>query len=185
MGIHYPGLNGFFGTRATFMLDVIFAAMFLVLPILSWSIWLVRVKKNYTLHKRVQLGLFAALLLSVTLFEIDVRFVSGWRERAEPSPYYASLTTDGPFWDAICLRVLQFNSVPGLVSRALAIHLVFSITTLLLWTNVVINALKRSAAQPLPNMSGSSHRFWGWLTVCDTALTAVTGAIFYWLAFVS
>ena len=34
----FHGINGFLGTRASIMLDVVFLAMFLVLPVLAWSI---------------------------------------------------------------------------------------------------------------------------------------------------
>ena len=43
------------------MLDVVFLAMFAIMPVMSWSIWLVRHRQHYALHKRIQLGLgFAA-----------------------------------------------------------------------------------------------------------------------------
>src|SRR5262249_6247353 len=83
----YAGINGFLGTRASLMLDVVFLAMFAVLPILGWSIWLVRVRHNFALHKRVQLSLGVVLLLAVTLFEVDMR-VNGWKPRASESPYF-------------------------------------------------------------------------------------------------
>ena len=38
----YPGIDGFLGTRASLMLDVVFLAMFAVLPVMGWSIWKVR-----------------------------------------------------------------------------------------------------------------------------------------------
>ena len=36
-----PGINGILGTRASLMLDVVFLAMFAILPVLAFSIWLV------------------------------------------------------------------------------------------------------------------------------------------------
>jgi hypothetical protein len=79
------GIDGFLGTRASLMLDVVFAAMFVVLPVLAWSIQQVRVHRRYLLHKRVQLTLGTILLVAVTLFEIDMR-LNDWTLRANSSP---------------------------------------------------------------------------------------------------
>ncbi len=61
-------MQGFLGSRATFMLDVVFLAMFVVLPVLGFSIYLVRAKKNYLWHKRIQLALGAVLAVAVAAF---------------------------------------------------------------------------------------------------------------------
>lgn len=160
----YEGIDGFLGTRASFMLDVVFVAMFAVIPILAWSIWLVRYRQNYALHKRVQLVLVAVLGVTVGLFELDIR-INGWRHRAEESPYYA-----GPGgW--------------GGVEISLAIHLLFAITTFVLWVFVVVRALRNFPHPPLPAVHSRSHRFWGWAAAIDMLLTALTGWIFYLLAF--
>jgi hypothetical protein len=81
------GINGFVGTRASLMLDVVFLAMFAVLPLLGWSIWLVKRRGNVELHKHAQLALSAVLLITARAFEIDMR-LNYWKYRAEASPYY-------------------------------------------------------------------------------------------------
>ena len=55
------------------MLDLVFLAMFAVLPVLGWSIAQVKYHRRYLLHKRVQLTLGAVLLVTVSAFEIDMR----------------------------------------------------------------------------------------------------------------
>lgn len=181
----YPGIDGFLGTRASIMLDVVFIAMFAIVPIMGWSIWLVKRRRNYLLHKRIQVALMVVLGLAVGLFEIDVRFISGWQERAEPSPYYAAVPSAGPIWDALFLNVLGRTSVPGWVFRALLIHLVFAVSTALLWAWVGAAALRRFPNPPAPNEHSQRHRRWGQIAAWDMVLTAVTGWIFYWLAFVA
>jgi len=52
--------SGFLGTRGSLMLDVVFLAMFAVLPLLALSIYLVKQKK-YALHKLINLILGAVL----------------------------------------------------------------------------------------------------------------------------
>jgi putative membrane protein len=181
----YPGIDGFLGTRASIMLDAVFSAMFVVVPVLAWSIWLVKYRHRWELHKKIQLVLLGTLAFAVTLFEIDMRFVSGWRERAMPSPYYAAVSSSGPFWDAICLELLGMERVPGAVFRALAVHLLFAVSTSVLWGWTAARALKRFPRPAAPNDYSVAHRFWGRLAAADMVLTALSGWTFYWLAFVA
>jgi len=162
MLLAYAGINGFLGTRASLMLDVVFLAMFLVLPVMGLSIGMVRFRKNYLWHKRAQLILAVVLLTAVAAFEIDMQFVSGWRDRAAPSPYWKT----------------------G-VMTSLDVHLVFSISTFFLWLYVVTGALRNIPRPPGPSSYSRRHTFWARLAAIDLVLTALTGWIFYWLAFVA
>ncbi|MFO0897841.1 MAG: DUF420 domain-containing protein [Pirellulales bacterium] len=161
----YAGFDGFLGTRASLMLDLVFLAMFAVLPVLGWSVWLVRVRRNFTLHKRVQLLLGAVLLVTVTAFELDMR-LHGWRERARPSRFYGQ---EGAW---------------GLVDLSLTVHLIFAVSTALLWIWVIVGAWRRFEHPPRPNAYSPTHRRLGWAAAIDMGLTALTGWIFYLLAFV-
>ena len=160
------GFDGFLGTRATFMLDVVVLAMLGLLPVLAWSIYLVSYRRQYALHKRVQLALGIILLATVFLFELDVR-INGWRDRASASPY--SGQSGGVDW----------------VYTALGIHLFFAITAAILWAAVIIQALRQFDAPPKPGTHSAWHRRYGYLAAVDMLCTAVTGWIFYWLAFVA
>jgi hypothetical protein len=158
----YPGIDGFLGTRASLMLDVVFTAMFVVLPVLAWSIRQVRSHQRYLLHKRVQLALGLVLLVAVALFEIDMQFITDWRKRAEPSPYYST-------W----------------VFPVLYIHLFFAIPTAVLWVFVIVQALRRFPVPPLPGAHSRQHIFWAWLAAFEMLMTSLTGWLFYALAFVA
>jgi len=158
----FSGLSGFLGTRASLMLDVVFLAMFLVLPVLGVSIAMVRFRRNYAWHKRAQLILALVLFIAVAAFEIDMQFISGWRDRAATSP----------FWKT------------GVMS-SLYIHLIFSISTFVLWIYVVAGALRNIPRPPGPSAYSHRHMFWARLAAIDLVLTALTGWIFYWLAFVA
>ena len=59
--IYRPG-SGFLGTGSTLMLDVVVCA--LVVPLLAFSIYTVKARRNYLLHRQLQLSLGAALLLA-------------------------------------------------------------------------------------------------------------------------
>ena len=160
------GIDGFLGTRASLMLDIVFLAMFVVMPVLGGSICLVKFRRQYQLHKRIQLVLAAVLLVTVVLFEVDMRW-HGWRDRAQVSPYYGSEGSHGWVW------------------TALYVHLAFAVSTAVLWTVVTVRALRNFADPPLPNHHSAWHLRWGKLAAIDMGLTALTGWIFYWLAFVA
>ncbi len=176
--------DGFLGTRASLMLDVVFLAMFAVLVILAVSIFLVRNRRNFLWHKRIQLILGLVLLVTVALFEADMR-INGWLDRAAPSRFYAPMASPSPVLSTIYVKILGRAEVPGLVFTALSIHLFFAVTTSFLWIWVIAQALRRFSKPPVPNDYSPSHKFWAWLAAIDMGFTALTGWIFYVLAFVA
>jgi len=151
--------DGLLGTRASLMLDVVFVAMFVVLPVMAWSIQQAR-RGKYQLHKQVQLVLAAVLLVTVVLFEVDMR-LAGWEHRANPA---------GPVRTA--------------VYASLYVHLVFAVSTALLWVYVVVQALRKIPSPPGPSPYSRTHIFWARLAAWDMALTSVTGWVFYVVAFI-
>lgn len=160
--MEFPGWDGFLGTRASLMLDVVCLGMILVLAILAWSIRLVQKHQNYSLHKQVQLTLAGLLLVVLTLFELDVRF-HGWEERAAG----------------------QLGGTPASsVYYVLWVHLFFAVTTLVLWIVVIVRALRNFPCPPLPCEHSPSHRRWAWVAAIDMLLTTCTGWAFYGMAFV-
>ncbi len=156
----YPGIDGFLGTRASLGMDVVCVSLFAVLPVLAMSVHLVRHRKNYAAHKRIQLAVSAALVVAIVVFEIDMRLVSGWKPRAVESGYW-----------------------PSGVFTALGVHLCFAITTVVLWTWVVVEALRRFPVPPGPGTHGPRHRVLARLAAADLVMTAVTGWLFYYVAF--
>jgi hypothetical protein len=156
-------MNGFLGTRASLMLDVVFLTMFVVVPVMAWSIWQVRRHRRYVLHKRVQLALATVLLAAVLAFEVDIRFFTEWQALAAGSPYYASPIN----W----------------VKIALAVHLFFAVPTAFLWGYVVWHALRYIPNPPRPSQHSARHKRWAWLAAWEMLGTAVTGWVFYYLAF--
>jgi len=155
------GIDGFLGTRASIGMDVVLVGLWLLLPVLGWSVVLVR-RGRYSTHKALQLLIAAALFAAIVVFEIDVRLVSDWKARARPSPWW-----------------------PGGVLGALGIHLVFAVSTLGLLVWVLWEALRLFPAPPLPGAHGPRHRRFARAAAIDLVLTALTGTVFYWLAFVA
>lgn len=156
------GMQGFLPfSRASFMLDFVVVAMFAMVPTLLWSISLVRRKKNYALHRRVQLILAGVLLVTIVLFEVDVR-LNGWQQYAKASPYF----------DSWLFPFLYF-------------HLVFAISTTILWVVTVVGALRHFKAPVGPNAYSPRHKILGRLAAIDMCCTALTGVTFHWMAFVA
>lgn len=143
------------------MLDFVFVAMFGIVAVLSFSIYLVKQKQKFRLHKRIQIATAIVLLVTIVAFEVDVRFITAWRQLAEPSAFYDS----------------------GAVDWSLAIHLMFAIPTPFLWIYTMVMALKRIPKEPGPCEYSPTHRRWGWISALMMFGTAVTGWVFYILAF--
>ena len=155
------GIDGFLGTRASLGMDVVLVGLLALLPVLAWSIALVR-RGRYAAHRSLQLFIVAALAAAIVVFEIDIRLISDWRARAAASPWW-----------------------PMGVLTALGIHLVFAVSTfgLLVW--VVWEAIARFPVPPVPGTHGPRHRRLARLAAADLVCTAVTGLAFDWLAFVA
>lgn len=160
----YPGINGFLGTRGSLMLDVVFLAMFAVVPATAFSIWLVK-RGQYQAHKTLQIVLGIVLAIAVTAFELDMRIGGGWRERAAPSVYWTS------GWN--------------LVWTTLAVHLCFAVPTAFLWIFVIVQGLRKFPHPVAPCAYSARHKLWAWPAAVGMLMTAVTGWIFYWAAFVA
>ena len=158
----YPGLNGVLGTRASLVLDLLFLAMFAVVVVLAWSVYQVKYRRRYLVHKWVQVVLGVILLSAVIVFEIDIR-IHGWEDRAAGQ---------------------LGGHVTSTVWTALYIHLFFAVTSVFLWPTVIGRALRNFPDPPVPAPHSDWHRRWGWIAAIDMLLTAVTGWTFYYLAFV-
>lgn len=148
-------------SRASFMLDFVAIAMFLILPILSYSLYLVKVRKDYRTHKKLQIFLGLLLLVAVVLFEVDIR-IYGWRHLAEPSPYYSTS-----------------------LFPVLYIHLFFACSTSVLWIVTILLALRKFPRPPVPSHHSDWHKRLAWPAAITMYITAITGWTFYWMAFVS
>ena len=156
-------MGGYLPTRGSFMLDTVVIAMFAVVALLALSIVAVK-RGHYQTHRSLQLGMATVLAIAVTLFEIDIRFVTkDWQKLAQPSPYYAS----------------------GWVHGWLAIHLCFAIPAPFWWAYVIVRAIRGFGLRAQPGEHSASHRRSAWIGVVLMVGTAVTGWIFYAVAFVA
>jgi hypothetical protein len=148
------------------MIDLVFTAMIVIVPILWTSVWFAHRKKNYERHKWTQIVLATVLGVTVLAFEIEMR-LSGWRHLAEPSPFWKSGV--GNDW----------------IDYSLLVHLLFAIPTPFLWIVIIVRALRGFPVPAQPSGHSGTHKFWGQLGVFSMTATAITGWVFYYLAFVA
>ena len=161
--------HGFLGNGASLMLDVVVVALVLVVPVLAWSLYEVKVRKNFQRHKLLQMILGIVLLAAVLAFEVDMRLQGGWEQIINR--------------DAAAPRLLPEQMAA--VKRVLVIHLVFAVSTPFLWAATTILAVRRFAEPPVPGQHSRLHKTLGWLSVADLVATSVTGLWFYYMAFVA
>ena len=159
--------DGFLGYRTSLMLDAVVCALILVVPAIVTSLYLVKVRKNYLAHRNMQLALAAVLLLAVAAFEVDMQLVQGGWENVVAK-------RENP------LNPNQLESV----RRVLWIHLVFAVSSPVLWAVTITLALKRIPNPPAPCAHSRLHAKLGWLSTLDLTLTSITGLWFYYVAFV-
>jgi len=159
--------NGFLGNDASFMLDFVVTALVLVVPALLFSLFVVK-RQNYKLHRTLQLTLGIVLLVAVSAFEVDMRMHGGWEN-------IVNKDSNAPRLSAEELAV---------AGQVLTVHLVFAISTPLIWIATIILALRRFSKPPVPNAHSSMHKTMGWIAVIDLVLTSVTGLVFYYVAFI-
>ena len=155
--------NGFLPTRASWMLDFVAVAMLGLVVVLTISIYQIRSRKRAVLHRNIQITTAIILTIALVAFEVDVRFITAWRELAKFSPYYAS----------------------GLVDRWLMIHLVFAIPTPLVWGYVIVMGLRKFKTGFQQGRYNRTHRILGRVAAGFMFMTAITGWIFYFVAFVA
>jgi hypothetical protein len=162
--------TGFLGYQTTFMLDFVVVALLLVVPLLLFSLWQVRVRRNYLLHMQLQITLGVILLVAVSAFEIDVQIVHGGWEQIVAQQQL----------DDAALAAKIAASRPWLL-----VHLVFAVTTPILWIITMVLALRKFSRQPKPGPHSRTHRLLGWASTIDITLTSVTGLAFYYVTFMS
>ena len=162
--------SGFLGYQTTFMLDFVVCALALVVPLLLYSLWLVKVRRKYLAHKRLQIALGLILLVAVTAFEVDVQLVhGGWENIVARQP----------------LDEAQLAAKISSVRPWLLVHLLFAVTAPVLWMITITLALRRFGKNPQPGAHSRLHAVLGWASTLDITLTSITGLLFYYVAFMS
>ena len=148
-----------YGSRASLAIDALLTATALTALLLAFSIYTVRVQRNYQRHRRLQIFISIMLLIVLIFFETEVR-IHGWQAQAQGSAF--------------------FNWLAPL----LTIHIVIAISAALMWITTLTLALRRFPKPPLPAKHSTVHKRLALWTTVLIYLTASSGLLFYVLAFV-
>ena len=147
-------MNGFLGTRADFIVDLVITVSGF-LPFLLLFAFYLAAKGEFVKHKYLQITLFSALTLLVIALEVDVRFGD-----------LADISKQSPYAGTIELMVVFL------------VHLFFALSSFIMWLWLIIKSTKR-----YPKHFEFDHKKWGKLLFLDIILMAVTGWILYYLSF--
>lgn len=162
--------DGFLGYQTSFMLDFVVCALVIVVPLLLISLWNVKAKRRYQVHRNLQLLLGIILLVAVGAFEVDLHVVQGgWEKIVEKSSSTEQV-----------LRERISAARPWLY-----FHLLFAISTPILWALTLTLALKKFPSPLQPARHSRMHKWLGWISAVDITMTAITGLAFYYVAFVN
>lgn len=159
--------DGFLGYQTSFMLDAVVVALVLVVPVLTFSLYSVKVKGQYLRHRNLQLALAGTLLAAVLAFEVDLHWIQGGWE---------NVVKKGPTLSPEQAKLIQ---------QVLRIHLLFAVSTPFLWAITIYCALRRIPSPPRPSAHSRTHAILGWSSTLDLVLTSLTGLVFYYVAFVN
>ncbi len=155
--------KGFLGTSASIMLDVVVCSLTLIVPALATSIYLVKRRRLYGAHRALQIGLGLMLAIVVLLFEVDMRLQGGFWAMAKDSRYFGTAFLEG----------------------LLAVHIAFSVSTVVLWGVTTWTALRQFPHPPAPGPFSRRHKRLAWSSVGAMIATVVTGLMVYFFGFVT
>lgn len=158
--MEYTDHIGVFGSRASTAFDVAYLILLLMIPVVVWSLELLLLRKNYLLHRKVQLLLTLTFVIASVVFFADF-FWNGWQHRAAAS----------------------LADIPAITYMTLTIHLVFWLITGLIWLGLLVQSLRKIPSPPQACEFGPFYVFWMILLALQFFLTTLTGWEFYMLAF--
>jgi len=147
-------IEGFLGTRADLMVDIVMVAS-AALPFLLYGAIYFAKKGEYNLHKWAQIILFTVVTLLVIGLEVDIRF-GGLNLVIEQGRYYGT----------------------GVLTTIFIIHLIFAVSSALLWLWLIIVSARR-----YPVHFRFPHKKYGILVFIDIVLTVITGWVLYAMVF--
>ncbi len=153
--------QGFFGTRADVLMDVVFVSTLATPFIVVWGIGFAR-RGDFRRHRAVQTTLLAVLLVAVVLFEVDVRLSGGSGSLMKGSSYAGT----------------------GWLRGVTLAHVLANVVTFFTWLVLVVKSWRRFETPALPGTWGPRHRLLGRLVFAGLVFGAVSAVVMYVLGFV-
>lgn len=148
--------QGFLGTRADLLMDIVIVALVAVVPIVLYN-WRLARHGRYGQHKLLQVGLALLLAVVVGVFEVNLRLQGGIFEATKASAYAGTPTLN--FW--------------------IYFHTFFAITTIFIWGGLIVLSLRRFPSPPIPGAFSTTHKRWGRIGMVWMLVTGVTSLPVY------
>lgn len=154
---------GILGTRADILIDIVMLSFIIILPILIVSWRTARVKKDYALHRKIQITLGATLAVVVAIFEYDLSTSGGIFELTKGGAYEGT---------AVLLWTIY-------------IHTLFAVAAAVIWVGLIIFSIFKFENPPQPNAFSKTHRFWGRAGMITMIGAGVTAPPLYYFGFMA
>lgn len=156
-------MPGFFGTRASLLVDLAITT-FVLMPFALLPVIRLAKRGEHRRHRAAQLALFAIQTLAVVLLEVDIRLEGG----------SAAIAGRAVQLDGAAVRVLLLG------------HIAIATTTWVGWLTLLVRSARRysgKATPPLPGPFSRTHRRWGRWVWLGVFLTSASGVVLYVAAF--
>jgi putative membrane protein len=154
--------DGFLGTRADILMDLVLLSFAVILPAISWSWWQAR-QGHYLTHKKTQLLLGAVLAVAVLMFEIDLKVSGG----------IFVLTADSVYNGTTLLNSWIYG------------HTVVAILTTFIWIGLIVASLRKFPNPPAPGEFSKTHRLWGRTGMSTMMAAGLSAFPLYYYGFMS
>ena len=145
------------------LIDIVTLSFVIILPLLIVSWRIVRVNRNYLLHRNMQLTLGITLAVVVAIFEYDLAASGGIFELTRGSTYEGTALLNGTIY----------------------VHTAFAITAAIVWVGLIVFSMIRFASPPVPGAFSRTHRLWGRIGMITMMLAGATALPLYYLGFVA
>lgn len=152
--------QGFLGTRADVLLDIIVIAVTLVPFILIYSFQKVR-SGNHSIHSKIQTLLFFVVLTAVVLFEVNIRISGGSGSLLQGSAFAGNEYFRIFLWIHIAVATLTYSG----------------------WGFLLLISNKKWTTRLLPGEFSVNHKKWGKIIFAGACFTSFSGLVVYILGF--
>ena len=148
---------------ASVALDILVLWAGVLIVGLAWSLYAVRFQGRYRLHRLIQAGLTGVLAVALFLLELNLFLDLTWWDRALQSPY----------------------NQRGILVPFLWTHRGIASVSCLFWLWTLVTAFHGFESPPTPGAFSRDHKRLAWVATVSVFTTAVTGWMFYWMAFLA
>ena len=160
LGLGMASQDGFLGTRATFMIDIIISFL-VVLPIII-MISISLAKRDFKINQFIQIFLLITTIGALALFAYSVHYVEGFESLIQQSGVGAK--------EAFVVLI---------------VHVTMVVITILIWFLTLFHAINDGRRRALPGVYSESHKRAGRRVLFGIIIMAITSISIYWILYIA